>query len=113
MHDCLSHVGGWQVYSTGSPLEGLQLAALEQPDAILFDLSTNGMNFFSFLKRLGICPETQTIPVVLVAAGVKWLDSQPLQSFQVVGIIDDLSNPSVFSDQIAKLLHWDETSFKA
>ena len=46
---CLSHLGGWQVLSTGSPSEGLQLAARNQLDAILFDLSTFGMNFSIFL----------------------------------------------------------------
>ncbi|PSB01983.1 response regulator [Merismopedia glauca] len=111
MQACLSHIGGWQVYSIASPLEGLQRAIQEQPDAILFALSTTSISFLTFLKELRNQPKTQTIPVVLIAPGEKWLNFPLLQHYQVLGVIDDLSNPKKFSEQIAKLLDWKEEIF--
>ena len=105
---CLSHLGGWQVLSTGSPAEGLQLAARNQLDAILFDLSTFGMNFSIFLKQLRSQPETQQIPVVLIAVEAKWLNIEPLKQFQIAGVVDYSREPAKLPQQIAKLLNWDE-----
>ena len=105
---CLSHLGGWQVLSTGSPSEGLQLAARNQLDAILFDLSTFGMNFSIFLKQLRSQSETQQIPVVLIAVEAKWLNIEPLKQFQIAGVVDYSREPAKLPQQIAKLLDWDE-----
>jgi CheY-like chemotaxis protein len=106
MQACLIHIGEWQVFSTGSPMEGLQRAVQDQPDAIIFDLSTLGMSFVTFLNQLRDQPETRSIPVVLIAPGEKWLDFQVFRKYQVVGMIDDVSDPGKFSTQIAKLLNW-------
>lgn len=108
VQDCLSHLGGWQVFSIDCPAKGLECAARTQPDAIVFDVSTAGMNYLTFLRKLVAQPATQDIPVVLVAAGAKWLDIGLLQQFQVVGAIDDLSDPIKFPQQIAKLLNWND-----
>lgn len=108
MDACLSHLGGWQVLSASSPSEGLQWALQDQPDAIVFDLSTFGMNFFTFLKKLRAQPGTQSIPVVLVATGAKWLNTEPFQAFQVAGVIEYSFDPTKLPQQIAKLLNWEE-----
>lgn len=105
---CLIHLGGWQVLSAGSPSEGLQRAALEQPDAIIFDLSTFGMNFFTFSKRLRAQPVTQGIPLVLIAAEAKWLDTELFQQLQVAGVLEYSSDPAKLPKQIAQLLDWHE-----
>jgi CheY-like chemotaxis protein len=107
MEACLSHLGGWQVLGASSPLDGLQRAACDQPDAILFDLSTFGMNFYTFLRKLRAEPDTQDIPVVLVAAETKWLNVEPFQQFQVAGVIKYSSDPTKLHGQIARLLNWD------
>lgn len=104
----LSHLGGWQVFSTGSPSEGLRCANQDQPDAIVFDLSTFGMDFFTFLKRLRAQTGTQEIPVVLIATGAKWLNIKPLQTFHLAGFIDYSVDPANLPQQIARLLNWDE-----
>ena len=104
---CLTHLGGWQILSTGSPSEGLRLAIQDQPDAIVFDLSTFGLDFYTFLKRLQAQPATQAIPVVLIATGTKWLNIKPLQRFQLAGVIDYSVDPTTLPQQIATLLNWD------
>jgi CheY-like chemotaxis protein len=108
IQDCLSHLGGWQVLSTGSPSEALRRAAQDQPDAIVFDLSTFGMNFFNFLNQLRSQPLTQNIPVVLIAVEAKWLNIEPLQALQIAGIIDYSGDPARLPQQIAQLLNWDQ-----
>lgn len=54
---CLIHLGGWQVLSVDSPLTGLQRARLEQPDAILLDLSTTNLDNFGFLENCDRSPQ--------------------------------------------------------
>jgi CheY-like chemotaxis protein len=104
---CLSDLGGWNASAVNSPLEGLQRAASEQPDAILLDISMPTMDGFAFLERLRKNPETQAIPVVLLSAKVKYLDSQILRKYQVAGAIAKPFDPIMLSVQIAKLLGWD------
>jgi CheY-like chemotaxis protein len=110
LEDCLSYFGGWQVSGQESPFEGLQYAVFAQPDAIIFDLSTAGMDFLTFLEKLRAHPETRTIPVVLIAARMKWLNTELFQRFQVAGIIDDVSDLTRLPKQIATLLNWGEGS---
>lgn len=107
---CLTHLGGWQVLSASSPVEGLQSAATNQPDAIVFDLSTFGMNFFTFLKRLRAQPTTQQIPVILIAVEAKWINIEPLKQFQIAGVIDYSVNPAKLPEQIATVLNWSDLS---
>ena len=107
MNAYLSYPSGWQVLSASSPLEGLEYAAQAQPDAVIFDLSTFGMNFLAFLKRLRLQPPNQNTPVVLVAEK-KWLDSELLQEFQIAGVIDFYTDAASIPQQVAKLLNWDE-----
>lgn len=105
---CLIHLGGWQVCGVNSPVAGLECATQAQPDAIVFDLSTFGMSFFTFLKRLRGHPMTQGIPVILIATGTKWLNIEPLQQFQLAGVIDYAGDPARLPQQIAQLLNWEE-----
>ncbi len=106
LHACLTYLGGWQVSNANSPLEGLYWAEQECPDAIVFDLSTSGMNWFTFLQRLRNHPTTCDIPVVLIAAEARWLNTAPLKHFQIAGVIDYSSQPAHLPQKIAILLNW-------
>lgn len=104
--ESLSHFGGWQILGASSPSEGLRLATHDPPDAVIFDLSTFGMSFFSFLQKLRSQAAPQPLPVVLIAAGEKWFQAHNFKEFQVVGVISDVSDPVNFSRQVARLLNW-------
>jgi CheY-like chemotaxis protein len=107
---CLKDLAGWTVVVADSPLQGLQKAALEKPNAIVLDLlSMNGMDGFMFLTQLRNNPETQAIPVVLLSAKVRWLDSQILRQYQVAGVILKPFDPVSLPVQIATLLGWNST----
>lgn len=110
LHLSLTYSHGWQVLSVGSSSEGLQRAVQDQPDAIVLDLCSSGQDYFNFLQKLRAQPETQQIPIVVLTAGAKWLDTKRLQQFQVVGAFDYMSDPSKLSNQIARLLNWEESS---
>ncbi|MEB3312509.1 MAG: hypothetical protein VKJ02_19965 [Snowella sp.] len=51
-------------------------------------------------------PETQNIPVILLAIGMKWFDFELPPEFQVAGVINDHSVTEI-PQKIAALLHWD------
>lgn len=106
MQDCLSQLGGWQVTSTGSPSEGLRQVQQSRPDAIVIDLSKTDLDSLAFLSDLQAQLEPQTVPVVLITAGAKWLDFRKLRQFQVVGAIDYLPDPAQLPQVIARLLGW-------
>jgi CheY-like chemotaxis protein len=108
---CLSYVG-WHVLIAGSPLEGLAYAVQDPPDVILFDLSTSGMNFFAFLKRLRKNPLTDSIPIVLIGNETDWLQSLPLKDLNVAGLLDYPTDLNQFHSQILVLLNWSEDDFR-
>lgn len=104
---CLQDLGGWHVLIADSPLDGLHRAALEHPDAILLDLSMRGMDSLMFMNQLRNNPETQAIPIVVLSAKAKWIDSQILRQYQVAGIILKPFDPVKLSVEIATILGWD------
>ncbi|MER3492468.1 MAG: response regulator [Mastigocladus sp. ERB_26_2] len=104
---CLKDLGGWNVLTVDSRAKGLQGAAFDRPDAIVLDLSMCGMDSFMFLEKLRNNPETQAIPIVLLSAKARWLDSQILQQYQIAGVILKPFDPVTLPVQIATLLGWD------
>lgn len=103
---CLSHLGGWNVIEASSPSQGLQRAVHDQPDGIVLDLSSSSIDYATFLQKLRAQPATQTIPVVVLTVGAKWLNLKALQPFYVVGAIDYSPDLSQLAQQIAELLGW-------
>ena len=108
MQACLSDLGGWNVLTAGSWLEGLQQGALHHPpDAIILELSNTGKNEFRVLEQLRAQSLTQKIPVVLLTARATWFDSQLLQRYQVAGVITNSLDPAILPHRVAKLLGWE------
>ncbi|WP_292762355.1 response regulator [Nostoc sp. NOS(2021)] len=107
---CLQDLAGWNVVTADSPLAGLQNAIHYSPDAIVLDISIRDVDSFQFMNKLRNNPETQAIPVVLLSAKARWLDSQILRQYQVAGVIPKPFNPVTLPAQVATLLGWDFTS---
>ena len=104
---CLSDLGGWDVFSVNSPLEGLRRAADDPPDAIVVDISMPEMDGLTFLERLRKNPDTQDIPVVVLSAKARWLAPQILRKYKIAGAIAKPFDAAKLSAQIAALLGWD------
>ncbi|MEH1966633.1 response regulator [Nostoc sp.] len=107
---CLQDLAGWDVVTADSSLEGLQNAVHHSPDAIVLDISISDIASFEFMNKLRNNPETQAIPVVLLSAKARWVDSQILRQYQVAGVILKPFNPVTLPAQVAQLLGWDFTS---
>jgi DNA-binding response OmpR family regulator len=105
---CLKDIGGWDVVIADSPLDGLHRAELVHPDAIILDLSIRAMNAFRLMQQLRSNPKTNTIPIVLLSAKVRWIDPHILKEYQIAGIILKPFDPINLHFQIAAILGWNE-----
>ncbi len=105
---CLSDFGGWKVLTADDILAGFQQTVLTQPDVIILVMSKFGRDGFMFLKQLRINPLTQTIPIILMISGAKWMDIELFEEYQIAGIIDYGIDPIILPYRIASLLDWDD-----
>lgn len=98
---------GWQVAIASSGLEGITLAANQQPDAILLDVMMPEMDGISTLSRLKANAKTQSIPVIFLTAKTQAADKTLFQSLGVVGVITKPFNSMTLASRIAKMLQWE------
>lgn len=105
---CLTDLGGWNVRSVSSTLEGLRQASLDRPDAIILEFCLNEIDGLLFVKHLKKQPETERIPVVLLALRSKWVDFQQIwfQRYQLQVVILNPIDPLMLTVQIANALGW-------
>jgi two-component system, chemotaxis family, response regulator PixH len=64
----------YQVISTDNATDGMELAAQQQPDAIVTDITMDGINGFEFCRLLKVYPDTEKIPVIACTARDRDLD---------------------------------------
>ena len=102
---------GWNVLIAKSPREGLQLSQQNQIDAIVFDLSTEGMNFFAFTKQLRSNPLTYDIPMVLIGYATRWINIQSFKQLNIVGTLDYPSDLRQLRSELMDILGWEDESF--
>ncbi|MGK7937870.1 MAG: response regulator [Xenococcaceae cyanobacterium] len=98
---------GWQVAIASSGLEGIAVAASQQPDAILLDVMMPDMDGISTLSQLKANVQTQSIPVIFLTAKTQAGDKNLFQSLGVVGVITKPFNSMTLASRIAKMLQWE------
>jgi two-component system, OmpR family, alkaline phosphatase synthesis response regulator PhoP len=103
----LKTVGGWQVFSADSGSEGLRLATLEQPDAILLDVMMPDMDGIATYQALQANPSTQSIPVLLMTAKAQLADKRRFAELGVAGIITKPFKAMKLPSQVSEALGWD------
>jgi two-component system, chemotaxis family, response regulator PixH len=64
----------YQVISATNAEEGMELAAKQQPDVIITDITMEGINGFEFCRLLKVYPDTEKIPVIACTARDRDLD---------------------------------------
>ncbi|MGB8702037.1 MAG: response regulator [Thermosynechococcaceae cyanobacterium] len=106
---CLQRLGGWEVHAVSSGYEGLAIAQAEHPDAIVLDVMMPGMSGLTFLERLRVNPDTQSIPVVLLTANAYLTDPQTLSQLGVKVTIPKPFEPKALVRQMADALDWDSS----
>jgi two-component system alkaline phosphatase synthesis response regulator PhoP len=101
---CLEIAKGWEVLTAASSQEGLEKAALEQPDAVLLDVMMPDMDGIATFERMRADPVTQHIPVILLTAKAQPADYRQYVQMNVSAIITKPYDPLTLADQIAEIL---------
>ena len=91
---CLEDLGGWKTVGVRSGEECLQMLQIQQPSAILLDVSMPGMDGFAVCEILQSDPITRSIPVILLTAKVLPSDRAKFAQMAVAGVLPNRSNPS-------------------
>jgi two-component system, chemotaxis family, response regulator PixH len=64
----------YQVISANNAEDGMELAAKQQPDVIITDITMEGINGFEFCRLLKVYPDTEKIPIIACTARDRELD---------------------------------------
>lgn len=103
---CLEDIAGWEVLTAESGSEGIILAATQQPDAILLDISMPELDGEATFRQLHEASITCTIPVVFLTARALPEEQEKYRQLGAVGLIVKPFNPITLTSQIAQQLGW-------
>ena len=103
---CLETVAGWNVLTAGSGVEGIQVAEVEQPDAILLDVMMPDMDGITTFQKLQENPATQNIPVILLTAKIQSADRRRYAQMGMRDAIAKPFSPLELAGQVAEALGW-------
>ncbi|MFP5361344.1 MAG: response regulator [Thermoleophilia bacterium] len=101
---CLRKTAGWRVSSAGSGVEGLAMACVEQPDAILLDVMMPDLDGPATLQRLQADAQTRDIPVIFLTAKAHSADHRGFAMLGVTGILTKPFDPMTLADQVQAIL---------
>jgi CheY-like chemotaxis protein len=101
---CLEAMGGWEVITAASGLEGLVKVGGYELDAIILDVMMPEMDGLSFLAQLK--HHSFTVPVILLTAKANLTRPQQFPTLGIAGAIAKPFNPMLLADQIARILQW-------
>lgn len=103
----LEMVGGYDVETAASGLEGLERARISPPDAIVLDVMMPGLDGPATFALLQEYPETRDVPVILLTAKTQLADRSRFASIGVAGMLPKPFDPMALCDQIASILGWE------
>lgn len=103
----LEVVGGWEVLTASSGIEGVAKAVAQQPDAILLDVMMPDQDGPTTFLQLQANSATQHIPVILLTAKALAGDRRMFADLGVVSVIAKPFEPMSLASQVAKVLGWD------
>lgn len=102
----LEMVGGYDVETASSGLDGLEKARTSPPDAIVLDVMMPGLDGPATFALLQEQPETRDVPVILLTAKTQPADRSRFASLGVAGMLPKPFDPMALCDQIAGILGW-------
>ncbi len=103
---CLEDIAGWEVLTANSGKQGLQIAATEQLDGILMDVSMPEMGGVEVLQKLQENANTQTIPVAFLTAKTLPDEQKQFANLGIVGLIVKPFDPMTLVEQVASVFGW-------
>jgi CheY-like chemotaxis protein len=104
----LEATAGWHILTASSGTEGIQLAAVEQPDAILMDVMMPGVDGPTTFRAMQVNADIAHIPVLLLTAKVQGVDQRRFADLGVAGILFKPFDPLTLAEQIRKILGWQD-----
>ncbi|MBW4513496.1 MAG: response regulator [Scytonematopsis contorta HA4267-MV1] len=102
----LEAIRGWQVLIAESGEEGLVIAQVEKPNAILLDVMMPDMDGVTTFKKLKANNLTCEIPVIFLTAKVQPAEKRRFLELGVKGVIAKPFDPMALSDQVTEILGW-------
>jgi CheY-like chemotaxis protein len=104
----LEATAGWKVFTASSGMEGLAVAAAEQPDAILMDVMMPEVDGPATFRKMQQDPTIAHIPVLLLTAKVQGVDQRRFASLGVAAVLLKPFDPLTLAHQISEVLGWSE-----
>lgn len=104
----LEATAGWKVSTASSGMEGLAVAATEQPDAILMDVMMPEVDGPATFRKMQQDPTIAHIPVLLLTAKVQGVDQRRFASLGVAAVLLKPFDPLTLAHQISEVLGWSE-----
>lgn len=102
----LEATAGWQILTAASGAEGMQVAAAEQPDAILMDVMMPGVDGPTTFRLMQENPAIAQIPVLLLTAKVQGVDQRRFAGLGVAAVLFKPFDPLTLAQQIRDVLGW-------
>jgi len=102
----LEAIAGWQIFTASSGAEGIAIAAVQKPDAILMDVmmpEVDGPTTFGLMQQN---PEVAGIPVILLTAKVQGVDQRRFANLGVSAVLFKPFDPLTLSQQVCDALGW-------
>ena len=96
----------WEIIAISNGSEGIDIAKLQQPDAILLDYIMPKMDGLTVCKILHDNPSTRTIPIIFVTAMVDSKFYSLLENTHAAGVIEKPLNIDTLVPQIQKICQW-------
>ncbi len=102
----LEAIRGWQVLIAESGEQGLVIAQVEKPDAILLDVMMPDIDGITTFKKLKANNLTCNIPVIFLTAKVQTAEKRRFAELGVKGVIAKPFDPMALPDRVAEILGW-------
>ena len=103
---CFELEVGWQLITASSGIEGIAIAEVKQPDAILLDVMMPELDGLQTLAKLQHNPQTQNIPVIFITAKVQSSDRLAFYNAGARGVITKPFDALTLTSQITGFLGW-------
>ncbi|MGL5193579.1 MAG: response regulator [Chroococcales cyanobacterium] len=104
----LEVVAGWEVLTASSGREGIALAQLERPDAILLDVMMPEMDGPSTFQALKSHKTTEKIPTIWLTAKAQIREQQELIELGGAGAIFKPFKAESLAHEVRKILKWND-----
>lgn len=104
----LEAAAGWEVLTASCGSDGLAIAEIEQPDAILLDVMMPELDGQTTFRHLQANAATSQIPTILLTAKAKISEKQQLLNLGVTGVITKPFKATHLVEQMREILSWKE-----